>query len=279
MAKKRKKNAGMVFLTVPAYKSGMIYMNMKIREIKRQASYKLQGKLMTAMLAMLLVTVSEVVGGRLASVLFGGEDWLSLILGQIFVFIISLVTSVLSAGLCYMFLNMARGKEFSMGDLVFFFQNHPDRVIVAAFFLALINLIVSIPYYIYSLTAAAGETAVQQTNYLAGLLGFMVLSIVLNTIVTIPFAQTYYLMADQLNLEGIAALKESAAMMKGHFWNFFKLIASFVPSMILSVFTFYIALLWVMPFLQMSETVYYEMLLEQKREETGIISDQQTVTM
>ena len=237
-------------------------MNMSTREIKRRASFLLQGKLLTAMLAMLMVTVSEVFGSRLASSLFGGEDWLSLILGQIFVFIISLVTSVLSAGLCFMFLNMARGKEFSMGDLFYFFKNHPDRVIVAAFFLAVINLIVSIPYYVFSLTVSPGETAIQQTNYLALLMGFMVLSIVLNTVITIPFAQTYFLMADDMNLEGISALKQSAAMMKGHFWDFLKLLASFIPAMLLSVLTIYIALLWVMPHLQMSETVYYQMLLE-----------------
>ncbi len=56
-----------------------------------------------------------------------------------------------------MFLNMARDREFGLGDLLYFFRNHPDRVIVAGFVLALIDLVVSIPYYWYSYTVIPGE--------------------------------------------------------------------------------------------------------------------------
>ncbi len=53
---------------------------------------------------------------------------------------------------------------------------------------------------------------------------------------------TYFLMADDTELGVIQALKESARLMKGNIWRYVKLNLSFIPLLLLSVFTFYIAL-------------------------------------
>ena len=45
--------------------------------------------------------------------------------------------------------------------------------------------------------------------------------------------------------------------MKGHMWKFLVLQLSFVPMILLSVVTFYIALIWVMPYMQASMTAFY----------------------
>mgnify|MGYP000747896381 CR=1 FL=1 len=47
---------------------------------------------------------------------------------------------------------------FSLGDLGYFFKNQPDRVIVAGFVLALIQLVTAIPYYYVSFTTDPGLT-------------------------------------------------------------------------------------------------------------------------
>ena len=46
-------------------------------------------------------------------------------------------------------------------------------------------------------------------------------------------------------------------MMRGNFWRYLLLKLSFVPLMLLSVFTFYIALLWILPYMTMTETMFY----------------------
>ena len=63
--------------------------------------------------------------------------------------------------------------------------------------------------------------------------------------------------ADQPDIKGTEALKESIEMMHGNWGRYLMLKISFLPLMFLSVFTFYIALLWILPYLTMTETMFY----------------------
>ena len=154
-------------------------------------------------------------------------------------------------------LNISRGKEFSLGDLGYFFKNKPDRVIVAGFVLAMIQLITAIPYYYVSFTTDPGLTVDSQIQWLSMTLGLLAVSTLLNFLISLPFAMTYFLMADDTELGGIQALKESARLMKGNIWRYVKLNLSFIPLLLLSVFTFYIALFWIMPYMEMSMVAFY----------------------
>ena len=161
------------------------------------------------------------------------------------------------AGVGYMLLNISREKEFSLGDLGYFFKNQPDRVIVAGFVLAMIQLITAIPYYYVSFTTDPGLTVDSQIQWLSMTLGLLAVSTLLNFLISLPFAMTYFLMADDTELGGIQALKESARLMKGNIWRYVKLNLSFIPLLLLSVFTFYIALFWIMPYMEMSMVAFY----------------------
>ena len=101
------------------------------KELKRYAKLALEGRYGIAIMGVLAAFGINLLGNLLAGNLFTGEFLPTMIMSQIFLFILSLVTGILSAGLYYMFLNMARDREFGLGDLLYFFRNHPDRVIVA----------------------------------------------------------------------------------------------------------------------------------------------------
>lgn len=171
--------------------------------------------------------------------------------------VVSLIVGIISAGLGYMLLNISREKEFSLGDLGYFFKNQPDRVVVAGFVLAMIQLITAIPYYYVSFTTDPGLTVDSQIQWLSMTLGLLAVSTLLNFLISLPFAMTYFLMADDTELGGIQALKESARLMKGNIWRYVKLNLSFIPLLLLSVFTFYIALFWIMPYMEMSMVAFY----------------------
>ena len=49
-------------------------------------------------------------------------------------------------------------------------------------------------------------------------------------------------------------------MMKGHKWELFVLYLSFIGWAILCLFTFFIGFLWLTPYMQMTETKFYEKL-------------------
>ena len=96
-----------------------------------------------------------------------------------------------------------------------------------------------------------------QIQWLSMTLGLLAVSTLLNFLISLPFAMTYFLMADDTELGGIQALKESARLMKGNIWKYVKLNLSFIPLLLLSVFTFYIALFWIMPYMEMSMVAFY----------------------
>ena len=227
------------------------------KELKRYAKLALEGRYGIAIMGVLAAFGINLLGNLLAGNLFTGEFLPTMIMSQIFLFILSLVTGILSAGLYYMFLNMARDREFGLGDLLYFFRNHPDRVIVAGFVLALIQLVTAIPYYYVSFTTDPGLTVDSQIQWLSMTLGLLAVSTLLNFLISLPFAMTYFLMADDTELGGIQALKESARLMKGNIWRYVKLNLSFIPLLLLSVFTFYIALFWIMPYMEMSMVAFY----------------------
>ena len=54
--------------------------------------------------------------------LFPGYDGMSLILSQVFSFLVSLVMCIFTAGLYYMYLNVARGRRVFLQKSDLFFQ-------------------------------------------------------------------------------------------------------------------------------------------------------------
>ena len=232
----------------------------KTNEIKRLAKRALQGNFGTAILGVLIAFGTNIGASMLAGALFDSSTTWGLILCQVFLFGISLVTGILTAGLYYMYLNMARDRAFGLGDLVYFFKNCPDRVIVAGFVLALIDLVASIPYYCYSYLVVPGSSTQEWMDWAVRLTELMLLGLVLNLLLSLPFVMTYFCLADNPEISGIEALRLSARMMKGNKWRYLCLLLSFLPMLLLSVFTFYILLLWMVPYMEMAVTVLYQEL-------------------
>ena len=70
------------------------------------------------------------------------------------------------------------------------------------------------------------------TYMLLTLLGFA-----LNLLAAMPFTMSYYILSDNSDIKGVQALKASAKLMKGHYWEYMKMLLSFVPWIIFSIFT------------------------------------------
>ena len=99
----------------------------RTKEIKQQAKIALQGHLGTVILGLLAVYGLNMLGTILSTTLFSGTSVLDLVLSEVFLLVVSLIVGIISAGFGYMLLNISRGKEFSLGDLGYFFRNQPDR--------------------------------------------------------------------------------------------------------------------------------------------------------
>lgn len=241
------------------------------RELKKYAKQAMSGKYGTIILAFVAVQALSLISGMVSSSLFPGTETLDIVMGYAFSFILTLLINVISAGLNYMYLNIARGRKYSLNDLIYFYKNHPDRVIIATFFLAVLNFLTMLPYTIYGNAAEIGDTIEAQITWLYTSLVLMLIGMIVFQILIIPLEMTYFILADKPEIKGTEALKESIELMHGNFGRYLVLKLSFIPLMILSVFTFYIALLWILPYMEMTEVMFYRDLLgeltAQKEEE------------
>lgn len=229
------------------------------RELKNYAKQAMSGKYGILILAFVAVQALALISSMISTALFPGEETIDIVLSYAFTFILTLLINVVAAGMNYMYLNIARGKAYSLNDLFYFYRHHPDRVIVAGFFMAVLNLLTMLPYTIYSNANLPGKDASVEAliTWLYTGVVLMIVGMIVYQILVIPLEMTYYILADKPELKSTEAMKESLEMMHGNFGRYLMLKISFIPLMFLSVFTFYIALLWVFPYMAMTEVMFY----------------------
>ena len=145
--------------------------------------------------------------------------------------------------------------------------------------MAVLNLLTMLPYTIYSNANLPGEDASVEVliTWLYTGVVLMIVGMIVYQILVIPLEMTYYILADKPELKSTEAMKESLEMMHGNFGRYLMLKISFIPLMFLSVFTFYIALLWIFPYMAMTEVMFYRDLTGelkvQKEEEERAAQD------
>ena len=70
---------------------------------------------------------------------------------------------------------------------------------------------------------------------------------------------------DNQDMKAMDCIRKSKEMMKGHKWEYFKLMFSFIGWIILGIFTFGILYFWLMPYMMVTECNFYNELLKEKK--------------
>lgn len=225
---------------------------------KACAKQFLSGKWGIAILAMMAAPALNTIGTMAAIKLFPGDSFLAWLLGEAFLFIVSLLSMVISTGYNFMLLNMARGREYRFGNLIYMFKKGSDGVLSAALIMALIDTVLMIPfYYMVNMTAPAAETMEAVMEWSQPIMYSALAATVLGVVIKLPFAMAFYILADNPQMKGREALKKSASLMKGHMMQYLVLQISFIPLMFLSILFLYVGLLWVMPYIYATNTIFY----------------------
>ena len=225
---------------------------------KACAKQFLSGKWGIAILAMMAAPALNTIGTMAAIKLFPGDSFLAWLLEEAFLFIVSLLSMVISTGYNFMLLNMARGREYRFGNLIYMFKKGSDGVLSAALIMALIDTVLMIPfYYMVNMTAPAAETMEAVLEWSQPIMYSALAATVLGVVIKLPFAMAFYILADNPQMKGREALKKSASLMKGHMMQYLVLQISFIPLMFLSILFLYVGLLWVMPYIYATNTIFY----------------------
>ena len=90
------------------------------------------------------------------------------------------------------------------------------------------------------------------------------LLVVPGIILAFAYSMVTYLVVDT-NLGATDAMKKSREMMKGYKWDYFVFCLSFIGWGLLVPFTLGLLLIWLVPYMEVAEAIYYDRLKELKK--------------
>ena len=227
------------------------------KELKCRSRESLKGNYTVPVLASIGVSVTTSVFVCIVSMMFRGSTTLATVLSQLTTLIFSLILSVFTAGISYMYLNIGRKNSCSIHDIFYMFHRNPDRVIVVCFVLTLINMVCSVPVYMVQGLVERIGTSEEMLRMFPILMGAICLSMVLSLFVTLPFSFSYMLLVDHPEMSAAEALKGSVSLLKGNKWRLCRFYLSFTGMGILVVLSGFAAFIWVEAYMQASMVQFY----------------------
>lgn len=115
-------------------------------------------------------------------------------------------------------------------------------------------------------TSMSGSTTFIIISAIIGIVLFIA-SLVYLVITALYYNLSYMIAFDNETMEGKKVVEESKKLMSGNRCKLILLKLSFIGWAILSIFTLYIGLLWLIPYIQVSTICFYEALKDSSKEE------------
>ena len=192
------------------------------------------------------------------------------VFGAIALWVISLP---LSYGILVTFVKLKRGEEVSYVDFFNFGFSRFSKVwtvfgnMVLKLIVPVILVVVFIMLMVFggagAIVGATFKTISATVGFsgitIIGLIGYIA-SLIYLVVKGYLYSLSYYILNDNPDKTGKEIVEESEKLMKGNRWSFFWLGLTFIGWAILSAFTLYIGLLWLLPYIQVTFICFYESL-------------------
>lgn len=167
-------------------------------------------------------------------------------------FITDLLLSILSVGPVTILLDMSRGSDGQLSDLLYAFRHQPDRIIVSQLIISLLSTVIFLPGILVFMLSSIFYTA----------FGIIIGSLLIfAAVIRLDFALVTPLYIDNPQTSAIDLLRESRDLMRGNRLRYFVLELSFIPIMLLAVVACFVGLLWAVPYTQMTLLEFYRELV------------------
>jgi uncharacterized membrane protein len=150
--------------------------------------------------------------------------------------VVLLIGGPFALGIAIFFLGLSRGEEVAIEHLFKGF-NHFGTALVAYLLVAIFTSL------------------------------WTLLFIVPGIIAGISYSQTFYIIADNPEIDAMDAISKSKKMMRGYKWKYFCLGLRFTGWALLCILTLGIGLFWLMPYMQTSFAKFYDDLKANQVEE------------
>lgn len=107
-----------------------------------------------------------------------------------------------------------------------------------------------------------GKTFIAYLLMVVFTLLWAILLIVPGIIAAFSYSMTFYIMADNKEMSAQDAIRKSKELMTGNKYRYFRLICRFIGWFLLGIVTIGIGFLWIMPYFMVSNTRFYESLIQ-----------------
>ncbi len=217
----------------------------------------------------------EALNGKWNTAVIGTLIYLAIIIALSFVPILGSLTTLIIGGplvygLYFFYLSISRGQDFNL-DMLFkgfnvFGKAFGVYILIVLFIMAW-ALIVVIPSICLGLTIASyeNETFTNNPTLIAFtiLSGLGIIAAIIPTIIAIfSYSMAYFILIDNPQFTAYDALKASKQMMVGYKWKLFCLYVRFIGWFLLSGLTCGIGILWLFPYVYVSNVKFYDDIKE-----------------
>lgn len=259
----------------PAFSS---VMNQEIKiqtssQLKQAARGLLLGKygpaisvLVTTQLLLSVLTLITRINGMLNSPA-------SILINYAISFIINLFGGILSVGVSAFYLNIVCGKPYRLSDIFIGFKNNPDKAIGIRFFTLILSTLPMLPAHLLLLALTTpfpvdlGFRASSPESLINLALIMLLLAIggyAVSLWVLTIYGQAFRLLLDFPERSVLQLLKMSRELTRGHRLRLYYIFFSFTPLYLAGIISFGIGLLFVIPYVTMTNTLFYLDLLNYK---------------
>lgn len=222
-------------------------------EIKDMAKCKLERKYGISILALLTIVILENSATLFLSQIIPADTFAQFLIYCLCSFLLSAFLGIFQLGTCLFFLNMACGQPYKLEQLFYGFQNNASAAFTVSLVNGLLSLISTLPFRILLRLYVDTERA----DYLYGALIALAIGFIVQYPISLALSQSFFLLLDFPEYTGKQALAASCKIMKKHMWRFFCLQLSFLPLMFICVLTFSIGFLWLVPYMNMTYTLFF----------------------
>lgn len=168
--------------------------------------------------------------------------------------IVSILTYMLRSGITLYFLKTSCKQHGTLADLYFGFIWQFKKSLIYSVISSLLFHIIMLPFEFFLLIIICGiHTKLVFTAVIAS----FIFGMLIYSPVELALSQYYFLLLDFPKKKACELLKISIRIMKGHKWRFFLLRLSFLPLQLLSVLSFGIGFLWVIPYQKMTYSLFF----------------------
>ncbi len=187
--------------------------------------------------------------------------------------VVAMIIMLVNAGLAWIHLSLARGREARFRDVLHPFVNHPGKFIgngllrigtggiclLPALICLLLSVDVTFNEFSYTLIRPVIWYICNWT-FVAGIIVYVVL--------VLSWTFAVYLLLEHPDMSVIRAVRNSMQLVRGNRRKRFMLRLSFIGPVLLSICSLFVALLWILPYIRQSMICFYLDLQSDREQQT-----------